>query len=88
MTTEPKKYASPGERSRIAMLYVGLLALIIGGIWAYRGWQDSQSGASIAEALGAPVPTPDFTQFWIGIGIAGAGVILLFALWVIKAARK
>ena len=70
------------------MLIVGVLALIIGAIVAFRGYQDVQSGASIAATLGAPGLPQDYTQVWVGIMIAAVGAVLLLIRWTIAASRR
>lgn len=79
---------SQGDRARTAMLVIGLLALILGALVAYRGYQDAQSGASIAAALGAPDLPQNYTQLWIGVIVAVVGAVLLLIRWTIAASRR
>lgn len=70
------------------MLILGLVALIVGGLMAYNGYQSVQRGLSIDAALGAAPQPQDYTWMWVGIVLAVVGAVLLLIRWTIAAARK
>lgn len=73
--------------SRTWMLIVGAIAVLAGGFYAWNAYRTAMASQSVFDSLGSTLHA-DFTQMWIGIAVVAVGVILLFTVWVISAARK
>jgi hypothetical protein len=84
----PAVYVSSGERSRIVMLFIGLMLLLSGGIYAIINWNDAQQSEEIATAISGGEAHADYTNFWIAVAVAAVGAVLVFTVWVIKSSRK
>ena len=86
MTSErPAK--PPMNGASATMLVVGLVAVVVGALVAYNGWRDASSEQSVYDGLGVDL-TANWTQLYVGIGIAAIGAILLLIQWVIASVRR